>query len=167
MGHPKYLLQERKGQRSHVYIWTEVLATKPDMRPITVAEAKKYMEDPNYHGQGEREEFEEDLGDEANAEDDGYVSDEDEDNVILDSLDSDTVSPLATGEGGKLEITQEDLLKEEVTKINRLKKKSSVEEYMLRKYEISLLQMDQLDEMKQQAHSILATLASSNSLYKK
>lgn len=159
MARPKYLIQERKGQRSHLYIWTPILAKKKDMRPITVKEAQKYIDDPNYMGEIAEEDFEEDLGD-------GFVS-ADEDNAILDELESDTVSPLATGEGKPLEVTQDDLLKEEVTQINRFKKKSSIEEYMLRKYELPMLPMDNLDEMKQQAHSTLATLAASNSLYKK
>jgi hypothetical protein len=167
MAKPQYLIQERKGQRPHLYAWTPVLAKKKDMRPITVAEAKKYQEDPNYRGEGEHEDFEEDYGSESKDTDDGYVSDDDEDNKILDSLNAETVSPLANSEGGPLEITQEDLLDEEIIQINRFKKKASIEEYMLRKYEIPMLQMESLDEMKQQAHETLATLAGSNSLYKK
>lgn len=167
MATPKYLIQERKGQKPYVYIWTPVLAKKEGFRPITVKEAQKYLKDPNYRGQDEYAEFEEDLGEEEKATDDGYVSDEEEDNAILDDLNKDTVSPLANAEGTPLEVTQDDLLKEEITQINRFKKKSSIEEYMLRKYELPMLPMDHLDEMKQQAHSTLATLAASNSLYKK
>lgn len=166
MATPKYLIQERKGQRSHLYIWTPVLAKKKDMRPITIAEAKKYIADPNYKGKDEYSDFEEDLGESAPAEDSGYVSDEDEDNEILDNLDSDTITPIEK-DGGPLEVTQDDLLKEEVIQINRFKKKASIEEYLLRKYEMTMLPMNKLDEMKEQAHSILATLAASNSLYKK
>lgn len=165
MATPKYLIQERKGQRSHIYIWTPVLAKKKDMRPITIKEANKYLKDPNYKGKDEYADFEEDYDDDVKE--DGYISDEDEDNEILDELDAEKGSPLADGEGKPLEVTQEDILKEEVTQINRFKKKASIEEYMLRKYEIPMLPMESLDEMKQQAHSTLATLASSNSLYQK
>ena len=168
MATPKYLIQERKGQRSHLYIWNPVLAKKKGFRPITVKEAQKYIEDPNYQAKDEYADFEEDLGDsDETAADDGYVSNDDEDNEILDSLDADTVSPLAENEGGPLEVTQDDILADEVKQINRFKKKASIEEYMLRKYEIPMLQMEELSEMKQQAHSTLATLAASNSLYKK
>jgi hypothetical protein len=167
MATPKYLIQERKGQRSHLYVWTPILAKKEGMRPITIKEAKKYLENPNYQGQDEYADFEEDDGSSDEVTDEGYISDEDEDNAILDDLSAEKGSPLADNEGTPLEVTQEDLLKEEVTQINRFKKKASIEEYMLRKYEIPMLQMEGLDEMKQQAHSTLATLAQSNSLYKK
>ncbi len=167
MATPKYLIQERKGQRPHVYIWTPVLAKKKDMRPITIKEANKYLEDPTYRGQDEYADFVEDDGVDVAQDEEGYISDEDEDNAIFDDLTAEKGSPLAEGEGKPLEVTQDDLLKEEVTQINRFKKKASIEEYMLRKYEIPMLQMEGLDEMKQQAHSTLATLASSNSLYKK
>jgi hypothetical protein len=39
----KYLIQKRKGQRDHVYEWTEVLSEKPDMFPISVEDAEALL----------------------------------------------------------------------------------------------------------------------------
>ncbi len=172
MSKPKYLIQERKGQKPFVYGWTPVLAKKKDMRPITVKEAKRYIDDPDYRGEFENEDFVEDLGDTTEGatetKEDGYVSsgdeDETDDKSILDELDAETTSPV-DGEEKNLEVTQGDLLDKEIIQINRFKKKASVEEYMLRKYSMPMLMMDELDEMKQQAAEMLGTLAATESLY--
>jgi hypothetical protein len=159
MGRPKFLLQERKGQKPFLYQWTPVLARRKDMRPITEKEAERYL-DPDYDTNHPEEVA-------VEAPEGEYVSDEDEDNAILNELSSDTVkvSPL-DGKGGPLEITQDDILKEEVEKINRLRKKSTVEAYILEKYKMTLLPMKEVEEMKQQAIELLGILASTNSLYK-
>lgn len=40
----KYLIQRRKGQRDHIYEWTEVLAAKPDMFPISNEDAQVILD---------------------------------------------------------------------------------------------------------------------------
>ena len=158
MAKPKYLLQERKGQRPHLHIWTPVLAVRKDMRPITEKEAEPYLH-PEIPIEVEESEIEE-------AEEEEYVSDEDEDNKILDQLKPGAIktSPL-DGEGRPLEVTQEDILQEEVAKINRLRVKTSIEEYVFKKYKIKMIPMKEVDEMKQQAIELLSTLAATNTLY--
>jgi hypothetical protein len=62
--------------------------------------------------------------------------------------------------------TQEDLLAMEVRKINGLKKKSSLEEYMLKKYRIPMLQRPDLADMKSDAKVAVGGLAKEQKLYK-
>lgn len=158
MARPKFLLQEVAGQKPYVYIWTPVLAKKDGFRPISEKEAKKYQ-DPDYHPEFPEVTDEDEEGD-------GYVSDDDEDNDVLNGIEK-----TAEGDNDKepkpLEVTQDDILKREVSVINRKKAKASIEEYLLKKYQMTMLPMDEVDEMKQQAIEILGTLAASNTLYEK
>ena len=159
--HPKYLLQEIEGQKPYLYLWTPVLAAKKDMRPISVKEAQPYLDKlkPDYVEPVEEiEEIDEDK--------EAYLSDTKEDDIILKALDlnTDKVSTI-DGEAKPLVVTQESLLMKDVAQINRLRVKPSIEEYMLKKYEMDLIAMETVDEMKQQAISILGTLASTESLY--
>lgn len=161
MAKPTHLLQEIKGKKPFLYVWTPVLARKKDMRPLSEKQAKQFMDTGSTD---DADAPEPDVVD-ANP----YVSDDEEDegdSSILDSLEpgSDKVSTV-DGEARNLVVTQDDILKKEAETIGSLKKKASVEEYVLKKYKIELLPMDHIDEMKQQAVDLLSTLASTESLY--
>lgn len=160
MAQPKYLLQEVPGQKPFVYIWTPVLAKKEFMRPISEKEAKKYQ-DPDY-----RPEFQAVEDEEDGITEDGYISDDDEDSDVIKNLEK-KVEMVEDKEPRPLEVTQDDILKREIQVINRKKVKASIEEYLLKKYQMPMLAMDGFDEMKQQAIEILGTLAASNALYEK
>lgn len=157
MAHPKYLLQEREGQRPHLYNWTPVLAKKGDMRPITEREARKYM--PKRSEDDEPHDTEIDTAPEGDR-----LSDE-EDSLILDEVNSEVIP--GTGNDGPrpLEVTQEDILEKEVEYVNGLKKAPAIEEFLLKKYRVPMIVMETLEGMKEQAVSILQTLAATNSLY--
>jgi hypothetical protein len=157
MATPKYLLQEVAGQKPFVYLWTPVLAKKADMRPITEKEAKKYQ-DPDY-----RPDFPE--VEEGKETEEGYVADDGEDNEVLSKLEE--AAEADDSQPKPLEVTQQMILAKEVQVVNRKKIKASIEEYLLKKYQMTMLQMEEVGEMKQQAISILETLAASNSLYEK
>ena len=159
MAKPKYLLQEVPGQKPFVYLWTPVLAKKEHMRPISEKEAKKYQ-DKDY-----RPEFQE-VEEPDEIKNGGFVSDDDEDNDVLANLEE-KVEMAEDTEPKPLEVTQNDILEREVQVINRKKVKASIEEYLLKKYQMPMLAMDGVDEMKQQAIEILGTLAASNALYEK
>lgn len=179
---PKYLIQEVEGKEPHIYAWTPVLAKKEGLRPISAKDAEKILRRQKAKAtlrkeqwqttEAEQAEAQEiideeraELLEEAEAED--FVSDEKEDNKILDSLNPSDNVQTPEGQGKKLEITQEDLLEEDSAAINRLRVKHSVEEYMLRKYKMEMLNMETVEEMKQQAIEMLRALAATGSLYSK
>ena len=179
---PKYLIQEVEGKEPHIYAWTPVLAKKEGLRPISANEAQKILKrqiakatlrkeqwQTTEEEQAEAQEIvdEERAEQLAEAEADDFVSDEKEDNEILDSLEPNDNVQTSDGQAKKLEITQEDLLEEDSSAINRLRVKHSVEEYMLKKYKMEMLQMETVEEMKQQAIEMLRALAATGSLYSK
>jgi hypothetical protein len=179
---PKYLVQEIEGQEPFIYAWTPVLAKKKDMRPISNKDAEKILnlqraksiikkEPVGDQGLSDQAKARQTILDEQKearekAEAQEFVDGQEEDNKILDNLKPDTTT-VQTEKTGNLEVTQEDILAEDTKCINRLRVKSSVEEYMLKKYKIDLLPMKTPEEMKEQAISMLTALAGIGSLYQK
>lgn len=159
MGKPNFLVQEREGEEQHVYAWTPVLASKKDMRPISDKEANEILEQQRYKAEHRFDHVEEEA-EELDIE-------EVEDNVILDSIKpgADKVSDV-DGEAKPLIVTQQDILADEQNTIGALHTKNAVEEYILTKYKLPMLPMDNLGEFKGQAIEMLSTLADANSLHK-
>lgn len=182
--HPKYLVQEIEGQDPFVYDWTPVLAAKKDMRPISNKEAEKILNrkvvegavDKNPTNTRELSEqakarellMKEEKEARENASNDEFVGDDEEDNKILDTLKTDsTIIKTSDGEAKDLVVTQEDLLAIDSAKINRLRSKASIEEYMFKKYKVDMMAMETPADMKDQAISMLTALAGVGSLYDK
>jgi len=162
MGKPNFLVQERDETEQTVYAWTPILAAKEHMRPITDKEAKEIIE-----GQRLKAERRFDHKVEEPEELEPEEMDELRDNIVLDSIKpgADKVSDV-DGEAKPLIVTQQDILLEEAEVIKCLHSKNAVEEYILTKYRLPMLQMDELDDFKDQAVEILSTLADANSLHK-
>lgn len=156
MAKPKFVLQEREGQRPHVYNWHPGLATKPDMRPITEEEAEKYL----------KEEQERKASRFAHPDPEDEIEEaEDSDSEALASLEKEKEHSPIDGEAKPLVVTQEDILESQSAKIRRLQKVHTIEEWMLKKYKIPMLPMEGVEEMRDQAIEILTTLSAKNSLY--
>ena len=166
MAAPKYLLQEIEGQEPFLYLWTPVLAKKKNMRPLTAKEAKTYLRKQRGFSPENDDDIVEEITESEIIPEEEFISDEDEDIKILSELNSDA-SKVSTIDGvaKPLVVTQEDLLEKDIGKINRLRVKPSIEEYMLKKYKMPMIQMEEVEEMKQQAIDILKTLAAKESLY--
>lgn len=178
---PKYLIQEIEGKKPFIYAWTPVLAKKKDMRPISTKEAEKILSRQKAAATVRKENWQTDQSEQNKAREildeeekerreaakaEEFISD-DEDNKILDTLEPSATTQTSSDQSKKLEITQEDILSDDVTQINRLRKTASVEEFMLKKYKIEMLAMESITEMKQQAIDTLKALAATGSLYNK
>jgi hypothetical protein len=81
----------------------------------------------------------------------------------IDALDD--IGDKAAFDDGAL-ATQEDLLAMEIRKINGFKKSSSLEEYMLKKYRMTMLLRPELADMKSDAKVAVGGLAKEQKLYK-
>lgn len=163
MANPKYLIQEVKGQEPYVYDWTPVLAVRKDMRPIPAKEAEDLLKQ-------QRKTKEQKLSDaiEEPVELPEVPEDtENEGDQTLDEFVSDAEEiPVEKEEEGKpLSLTQSELFDKDMAVINQKRKRETIEEYILKKYKLEMLQMDSVDGMKQQAASLLEVLAQNDQLY--
>lgn len=157
MALPKFLLQVRDGQRSNVYRWTEVLAKRKDMRPITGKEAKKILDDRK----AERDERNRIM-----AEDPFIDTEEDfspENDITADpDLTEDEKTP-AEHPSFK---TQDILKAEELSKIPKFATKNELESYFLEKYQLDMMAGNR-EHMNEQAQSFVEELAKHGKLYTK
>ena len=157
MALPKFLLQIRDGQKNSVYRWTEMLAKRKDMRPISGREAKKILESEESERQKRLEELARDP----------YIDDFDDDfeeNVITSDPD------LANDEKKPAEHpsfkTQETIKVEEFDRIDAFRKSNTLESYLLEKYQFNMIP-GTLEEMKSQAISFIEELSKHGKLYTK
>lgn len=156
MALPKFLLQVRKGQTSTVYRWTEALATRKDMRPITGKEAKKILDVQAAEKAAIVERQTADL----------FVDTEDdfsENDIVADpELDAEAVIP-AQHPSFK---TQETIMAEEYARIDGFKTKNELEIYILEKYQLNMIPGTR-ESMDEQAKAFIAELARNSKLYSK
>jgi hypothetical protein len=162
----RFLLQEQKGQAPHLYAWTPTLAQRNDMRQITPAEAraliKGYREEEEKQKQGRLDAEVEVAESKKNT---LTLEESYPDRDLKPAIDKlDAIGEKEVFEDGAL-ASQEDLLSAEIKKINGFKKASSLEEYVLKKYRISLLPRD-LDDMKADAKVAMSGLSKEQKLYK-
>lgn len=163
----RFLLQERKDKKPFLYAWTPSLAQRPDMRPISAEEARVFIKEARLEEERQRRariaaELE---AEEARKADDRPLEEEYPDREIKPVIDE--LEAIAGGED-QVESnlsTQDELLSIELKKINSFKKSNTLEEYMLRKYRINMLQKE-LPEMKVDAGVALKGLAQEQKLYR-
>ena len=154
MALPKFLLQVRKGQRAVVYRWTEALATRKDMRPITGKEAKNILDSQETERQERIERQTADL----------FVDTEDDfsENDIVSDPELDTKEVVAAQHPSFK--TQETIKADEYAKIDGFAKKNDLEIYFLEKYQLNMIPGTRAD-MDAQAKAFVDELAKHSKLY--
>ena len=149
----RFLLQTQENGRQHIYIWSQVLATKPDMKPISYENAVKMQKKIA------------DDGEAARYKTLNYVPEIIQDNEVIEhvaAIDEDTMK---AEEVMKLARTNEDILASEIKKVQGFTSKDDLEEFFLLKYRIELLQENDLEAMKKEAGQVLLGLSNTNKLY--
>lgn len=163
----RFLLQERKDQKSHLYAWTPSLAQRNDMRPITAEEAREFIQVARDEETRQRRAR---IAAEAEAleaqKDERPLNEQYPERDLKPTIDAlDEIGEKAVFDDNSL-VSQEDLLALEIRKVNGFKKASSLEEFMLKKYRMTMLVRPDLADMKSDAKVALAGLAKEQKLYK-
>lgn len=159
MALPKFLLQVRDGQESNVYRWTEMLAKRKDMRPITGKEAKEILDRQQKVRTDRIRAMQEDLY--VDGDDD--FKDEDVNPITADPALSSEDSIQKPAEHPSFK-TQETLLAEETAKITEFRTKGDLEIYFLEKYQIDMIAGNR-ENMNEQAIAIVGELSKHGKLF--
>lgn len=148
----RYIVRRREGEAPALFLWTPTLAQKKGFYPVSFkeAEAIKRAEDKAIAAK--------------KAARYDYPVNIEEDNPVTAAIEE--AGETAPKEGGeKLEVTNEDLLAKELTKLDTFGSPDDIEEYFLLKYRVELTGDQDLASIKKEAAKTLTQLANNNSLY--
>jgi hypothetical protein len=160
------LLQEVDGQKPFLYSWTASLAQRPDMKPISSEEARKFVTEARTEEKRQREaRIRADAELEASKDEQLPIEEEYPDahpSVVLENIER--IEQQGEARDDALS-SQDDLLAVEFKKIEGFRKPALLEEYLLRKYRIPLLEKP-LADMKIDAKVALTALGKDQKLFK-
>ena len=155
----RFLLQTDKKGLRHLYVWRPQLAQRIDMRPISFEQACIVEKELATEAENRRY---------AHYDYDPRVpADEDiPDNPVVEEVAAAPGPDEAVKDQAmKLARTNEDLLQEELTKLQKQTDTDQLEEYFLLKYRVELLPTEDLEGMKKEAASTLLALSNAGKLY--